>query len=135
MNNTDFDSGYTKAESDRALDKIIADINSHEKTLKKNAEDTLEYIRSADERLRKLHLEAMAVLDKSIALLGQITANIEADRQERIDNELPVVCPKCFDIVDYEPPYPAEPDTNSAGWDGGYLCECGWIYGEGWEEQ
>ena len=134
MNNTDFDSGYTKAESDRALDKIIADINSHEETLKKNAEDTLEYIRSADERLRKLHLEAMAGIDKAIALLHQITANIEADRQERIDNELPVVCPKCFDIVDFEPPHTAEPDTSTAAWDGGYLCGCGWIGGEGWAE-
>ena len=135
MNRTDdFDSGYTKAESDRALDKIINDIHKKEDSLQKKADDTLEYIRSADERLRKLHLEAMAGLDKAIALLHQITASIEADRQAKMDAEQSILCPKCGESVDFEPPYPAEPDTNTAEWNGGYLCECGWIGGEGWAE-
>ena len=131
----DFDSGYSKSESDNALDKIIADINSHEENLQKKASETIEYILKSDERLHRIHAQSIAHLDKAIAMLRQITSSIEADRQERIDSELCIVCPKCGEVLDFEPPYPAEPDTNTAAWDGGYLCECGFIGGEGWEEQ
>ena len=34
-------------------------------------------------------------------------------------------CPECGEEMEYEPPHPAEPDTNVGEWKGGWMCtEC-----------